>query len=112
MVNASMQVDATGGLSKKLFDLAYARRLSAINGSWFGAWGLERLFWNFLVFRKIRAILGSRVRFLLSGGAPLSGNTQRFINICIGLVFQILMLSFCKSSHISFFKFQVVIEKS
>ncbi|KAL8133723.1 long chain acyl-CoA synthetase 9, chloroplastic-like [Apium graveolens] len=78
------KVDATGGLSKKLFDLAYARRLSAINGSWFGAWGPERLFWNFIVFRKIRAILGSRVRFLLSGGAPLSGNTQRFINICIG----------------------------
>ncbi|WOH00523.1 hypothetical protein DCAR_0519888 [Daucus carota subsp. sativus] len=78
------KVDATGGLSKQLFDLAYARRLSAINGSWFGAWGFERLFWNFLVFRKIRAILGGRVRFLLSGGAPLSGNTQRFINICIG----------------------------
>ncbi|KAL8125147.1 hypothetical protein AgCh_012720 [Apium graveolens] len=78
------KVDATGGLSKKLFDLAYARRLSAINGSWLGAWGFERLIWNFLVFRKIRAILGGRVRFLLSGGAPLSGNTQRFINICIG----------------------------
>lgn len=78
------KVDATGGLSKKLFDLAYARRLSAINGSWFGAWGLERLLWNFLVFRKVRAILGGRVRFLLSGGAPLSGNTQRFINICLG----------------------------
>ncbi|KAK6132306.1 hypothetical protein DH2020_033930 [Rehmannia glutinosa] len=35
------KVDATGGFAKKLFDLAYARRLSAINGSWFGAWGLE-----------------------------------------------------------------------
>ncbi|XP_047321555.1 long chain acyl-CoA synthetase 9, chloroplastic-like [Impatiens glandulifera] len=78
------KVDATGGLSKKLFDLAYARRLSAINGSWFGAWGLERLLWNFLVFRKIRAILGGRIRFILSGGAPLSGDTQRFINICLG----------------------------
>lgn len=78
------KVDAKGGLSKKLFDLAYARRLSAINGSWFGAWGLEKLLWNFLVFRKVRAILGGRIRFLLSGGAPLSGDTQRFINICLG----------------------------
>uniref|UniRef100_A0A5B7AVU7 Putative long-chain acyl-CoA synthetase 4 n=1 Tax=Davidia involucrata TaxID=16924 RepID=A0A5B7AVU7_DAVIN len=78
------KVDATGGLSKKLFDLAYARRLSAITGSWFGAWGLERLLWNFLVFRKVRAILGGRIRFILSGGAPLSGDTQRFINICLG----------------------------
>ena len=81
-----LQVDAKGGLSKKLFDLAYARRLSALNGSWFGAWGLELLFWNFLVFRKVRAVLGGQVRFLLSGGAPLSADTQRFINICLGLV--------------------------
>lgn len=78
------KVDTTGGLSKKLFDLAYARRLSAMNGSWFGAWGLERLLWNFLVFRKVRAILGGHIRFVLSGGAPLSGDTQRFINICMG----------------------------
>ncbi|KAF7114255.1 hypothetical protein RHSIM_RhsimUnG0092800 [Rhododendron simsii] len=78
------KVDATGGLSKRLFDLAYARRFSAINGSWFGARGLERHLWNFFVFRKVRAILGGHIRFVLSGGAPLSGDTQRFINICLG----------------------------
>ncbi|KAJ4840379.1 Long chain acyl-CoA synthetase 9, chloroplastic [Turnera subulata] len=78
------KVDAKGGLAKILFDLAYGRRLSAINGSWFGAWGLEKLLWDFLVFRKVKAILGGRIRFLLSGGAPLSGDTQRFINICLG----------------------------
>ncbi|XWS15129.1 hypothetical protein CRYUN_Cryun35bG0067400 [Craigia yunnanensis] len=78
------KVDAKGGLSKKLFDLAYSRRLSAINGSWFGAWGLEKFLWDFLVFKKVRAILGGRIRFLLSGGAPLSADTQRFINICLG----------------------------
>ncbi|KAJ0024546.1 hypothetical protein Pint_08185 [Pistacia integerrima] len=77
-------VDTKGGLAKKLFDLAYSRRMSAINGSWLGFWGLERLLWNSLVFRKVRAILGGRVRFVLSGGAPLSGDTQRFINICLG----------------------------
>ncbi|GLT49820.1 hypothetical protein SLA2020_233510 [Shorea laevis] len=78
------KVDAKGGLAKKLFDLAYARRLSAINGSWFGAWGLEKLLWDVLVFQKVRAVLGGRIRFLLSGGAPLSPDTQRFINICLG----------------------------
>lgn len=78
------KVDSAGGFSKKLFDLAYGRRLSAINGSWFGAWGLEKLLWSFLVFRKVRAILGGRIRFILSGGAPLSADTQRFINICLG----------------------------
>uniref|UniRef100_A0A1J3HFQ2 Long chain acyl-CoA synthetase 9, chloroplastic n=1 Tax=Noccaea caerulescens TaxID=107243 RepID=A0A1J3HFQ2_NOCCA len=78
------KVDAKGGLAKTLFDFAYARRLSAINGSWFGAWGLEKLLWDLLVFGKIRAVLGGRIRYLLSGGAPLSGETQRFINICVG----------------------------
>ncbi|KAK4775229.1 hypothetical protein SAY86_010164 [Trapa natans] len=78
------KVEVKGGLSKNLFNLAYSRRLLAINGSWFGGWGLEKLLWDFLVFRKIRAILGGRIRFILSGGAPLSGDTQRFINICLG----------------------------
>lgn len=78
------KVDTKGGVAKKLFDFAYARRLSAINGSWLGAWGLEKLLWDLLVFGKIRAVLGGKVRYLLSGGAPLSGDTQRFINICVG----------------------------
>ncbi|KAF2909710.1 long chain acyl-CoA synthetase 9, chloroplastic [Oryza sativa Japonica Group] len=77
-------VDAKGGAAKKLFDIAYSRRLAAINGSWFGAWGLEKHLWDMLVFQKVRAILGGRIRFILSGGAPLSGDTQRFINICLG----------------------------
>ncbi|TKY56155.1 Long chain acyl-CoA synthetase 9 [Spatholobus suberectus] len=78
------KVNATGGLPKKLFHLAYARRLQAVNGSLFGAWGLEKALWNFLVFKKVRAVLGGRIRFILSGGAPLSGDTQKFINICLG----------------------------
>ncbi|KAL3641264.1 Long chain acyl-CoA synthetase 9, chloroplastic [Castilleja foliolosa] len=78
------KIDSTGGLSKRLFELAYSRRLSALNGSWFGAWGLERFLWDLFVFRKVRAILGGRIRFILSGGAPLSSDTQRFINICLG----------------------------
>ncbi|KAK7301362.1 hypothetical protein RJT34_12225 [Clitoria ternatea] len=78
------KVNAAGGLPKKLFHLAYARRLQAINGSWLGAWGLEKALWDFLVFKKVRAILGGRIRFILSGGAPLSGDTQQFINICLG----------------------------
>lgn len=77
-------MDAKGGLPKKLFNIAYERRLAAMEGSWFGAWGLEKILWDTLVFKKIRAVLGGRVRGMLSGGAPLSGDTQRFINICMG----------------------------
>jgi len=81
-----VQVNAKGGMSKKLFYLAFARRLHALNGGWFGAWGLEKALWNLLVFKKVQAILGGRIRFILCGGAPLSGDTQRFINICLGSV--------------------------
>lgn len=77
-------VDAKGGLPKKLFNFAYQRRLAAMEGSWFGAWGPEKFLWDTLVFKKIRAVLGGHVRGMLSGGAPLSGDTQRFINICMG----------------------------
>lgn len=78
------KVNSKGGITQKLFELAYNRRLAAIEGSWFGAWGLEAMLWNILVFRKIKSALGGHVRGMLSGGAPLSGDTQRFMNICFG----------------------------
>ncbi|XP_038692653.1 long chain acyl-CoA synthetase 8-like isoform X3 [Tripterygium wilfordii] len=78
------KVEGMGGLAKRLFDIGYDRRLAAVEGSWLGAWGLEKLFWDILVFKKIREILGGHLRFMLCGGAPLSGDSQRFINICMG----------------------------
>lgn len=78
------KVQSKSNISRKLFEISYRRRLAAIEGSWQGAWGLEKLLWDELVFRKIRAILGGHVRGLLSGGAPLSEETQRFVNICLG----------------------------
>lgn len=35
-----------------------------------------------LLFRKVKKLLGGRVRMMLSGGAPLSSATQRFMNVC------------------------------
>ncbi|KAL1822074.1 hypothetical protein ACET3Z_008852 [Daucus carota] len=78
------KVGDTGGLTKVLFNFAYKRRVAAIEGSWFGAWGLEKLLWDLLVFKKIRSVLGGDIRAMLCGGAPLSGDTQRFVNICMG----------------------------
>ena len=34
------------------------------------------------VFRKIKTILGGELRFMLCGGAPLSPETEEFLNIC------------------------------
>jgi acyl-CoA synthetase (AMP-forming)/AMP-acid ligase II len=44
---------------------------------------LQRV-WDLLVFRKVKDILGGRLQMIVSGGAPLSGDTQRFINIAMG----------------------------
>lgn len=35
-----------------------------------------------LLFKKVKKLLGGRVRMMLSGGAPLSSATQRFMNVC------------------------------
>lgn len=78
------KVDGAGGAVKTLFDIAYKRRVMAIEGNWFGAWGAEKVLWDTLVFKKIRALFGGSVRGMLSGGAPLSPDTQRFINVCFG----------------------------
>ncbi|KAB5527752.1 hypothetical protein DKX38_021599 [Salix brachista] len=80
------KVEEKGGLAKKLFNIGYKRRMAAIEGSWFGAWGLERMLWDVIAFKQIRAILGVRMRFVLCGGAPLSGDSQRFTNICMGAI--------------------------
>lgn len=79
------KVAEKGGMKKKLFDVAYKRNLGAIEGSWFGSWAPERLIWDSIIFKPIRLMLGGRIRFILCGGAPLSSDTQRFINICLGV---------------------------
>ncbi|PWA35517.1 AMP-dependent synthetase and ligase family protein [Artemisia annua] len=78
------KVEEKGGLAKKLFNIAFQRRLLAVDGSWLGAWGLEKLLWDAIVFKKIRSVLGGDIRFMLCGGAPLAPDTQKFINVCVG----------------------------
>uniref|UniRef100_A0A804NYI4 4-coumarate--CoA ligase n=1 Tax=Zea mays TaxID=4577 RepID=A0A804NYI4_MAIZE len=79
------KVGEKGGLTKKLFDFSYKRNIAAIEGSWFGSWAPERMLWDHIIYKPIRAMLGGRLRFVLCGGAPLSSDTQRFMNICLGV---------------------------
>ena len=44
----------------------------------------EKHYYDFIVCRKIRNMLGGRVRLMFSGGAPLSPETNDFIRVCIG----------------------------
>jgi len=63
---------------QKLFNWAYNYRLEAINN------GETTPIMDKIVFRKIRALLGGRMRLMLCGGAPLSKETHEFIRVCIG----------------------------
>jgi long-subunit acyl-CoA synthetase (AMP-forming) len=41
--------------------------------------------WNLILFKKkLRAMLGGRVRAFISGGAPLAAETQTFMHVCFG----------------------------
>ena len=47
--------------------------------------GGDAPFWNGLLFKKkLRAMLGGKVRAFISGGAPLSEDTQKFIHVAFG----------------------------
>lgn len=35
-----------------------------------------------MLFNKVRGILGGCLSFMLSGGAPLSKETEEFMNVC------------------------------
>mmetsp|Transcript_654 Transcript_654/g.1150 ORF Transcript_654/g.1150 Transcript_654/m.1150 type:complete len:689 (-) Transcript_654:210-2276(-) len=70
------KVNGTGGIAKRLFDIGYKRKLQAISN------GNDSPFWNRILFDNIRArLLGGRVRYMLSGGGPLSKETQDFMNV-------------------------------
>lgn len=44
--------------------------------------GLTHCFYDCLVFNKIKAILGGRVRFMATGSAPIAGDVLDFLKVC------------------------------
>lgn len=63
-------------MRQALFHFLYERKRAKIEE------GYDNPFLNRLVFSHIKAILGGETRMILSGGAPLNAETQRFMNIC------------------------------
>ncbi|XP_036412126.1 long-chain-fatty-acid--CoA ligase 3b [Colossoma macropomum] len=74
--NVMTKVDEMSCVQRTLFVLAYNYKIEQISRG-YGTPLCDRL-----VFRRLRMLLGGNTRVLLSGGAPLSAATQRFMNIC------------------------------
>ncbi|XP_072546761.1 long-chain-fatty-acid--CoA ligase 3a [Salminus brasiliensis] len=75
--NVMLKVEEMSALQKTVFILAYNYKMEQL------AKGYSTPMCDKFVFKKVRALLGGRTRVLLSGGAPLSAATQRFMNICL-----------------------------
>ncbi|XP_041850751.1 long-chain-fatty-acid--CoA ligase 3a [Melanotaenia boesemani] len=74
--NVMTKVEEMNRIQRTLFILAYNYKLEQL------AKGCSTPLCDRLVFKKVRSLLGGRTRVLLSGGAPLSAATQRFMNVC------------------------------
>ena len=74
----SDQVVRSGPTFQQLFNWAYNYRLEAMRR------GESTPILDFIVFRKIRKMIGGRVRLMFSGGAPLYPETIDFIRVCMG----------------------------
>ncbi|KNC86698.1 hypothetical protein SARC_01165 [Sphaeroforma arctica JP610] len=60
-----------------LFNIAFRLREQALLA------GLDTPLCNRVVFSKFREILGGRVRFIVSGSAPLDQEVHRFLRVCL-----------------------------
>ncbi|CAB1337710.1 unnamed protein product, partial [Coregonus sp. 'balchen'] len=74
--NVMSKVGDMSYIQRTLFNLGYNYKLEQVKR------GYDAPLCNALLFSKVRRLLGGRVRLMLSGGAPLSSATQRFMNIC------------------------------
>lgn len=43
---------------------------------------LHHTFWDGLLFKKVAAVLGGRVRLMITGSAPISGDVLNFLRVC------------------------------
>ncbi|XP_023820788.1 long-chain-fatty-acid--CoA ligase 3 [Oryzias latipes] len=75
--NVMTKVEEMSRFQKTLFALAYNYKMEQISK------GYSTPLCDSLVFKRVRSLLGGNTRVLLSGGAPLSAATQRFMNVCM-----------------------------
>ncbi|KAK9720730.1 long-chain fatty acid-CoA ligase [Basidiobolus ranarum] len=76
------QVQNSGKLARVVFDLAFRNKNFLKNA------GIPSGIWDTIIFNKIKKATGGRLRYALSGGAPIAPETQAFLTTCICTVLQ------------------------
>merc|ERR1719326_170582 len=71
------------GFKKTLFDAAFAAKVADLETGC----GYSPI-WDMLVFSKTKKALGGRVRFCVTGGAPISKDTLQFVVCALAPVVQ------------------------
>jgi long-chain acyl-CoA synthetase len=80
------QVAASSPLARRRFAaaLAHKKRALVAGDAAAGGGGAVGAFWDRLVFSKIRAKLGGRVRLMTSGASPIAGDVIDFMRAVFG----------------------------
>eukprot|EP01114_Cavostelium_apophysatum_P004812 TRINITY_DN1519_c0_g1_i3.p1 TRINITY_DN1519_c0_g1~~TRINITY_DN1519_c0_g1_i3.p1 ORF type:complete len:692 (+),score=193.63 TRINITY_DN1519_c0_g1_i3:135-2210(+) len=71
-----MTVESGSAIKKRLFHWGYASKQKALQT------GASTAFWDKILFSKTKARLGGRVRWIMSGAAPLDPKLGEFLRIC------------------------------
>ncbi len=74
-VNATIRDE--GGLKQKLFNMGFSSKVDGLKSGGPPTSG----FWDALIFSKLKARLGGRVRLMITGAAPLSEEVYRFLQV-------------------------------
>jgi len=75
------KISAAPAGKQKLFAAATAAGEASFEASQTKGFIGNPFFWNTLVFKKVQALLGGRVGAVITGSAPLSLDTQRFMEV-------------------------------
>ena len=75
----NQKVDKLNAIERKMFRKGVSQKLK--DYTTYGV--LTNVFWDALVFNKIRKLLGGRMRFMLTGAAPMSAEMLTFLKVVL-----------------------------
>lgn len=73
-------VGDAGKFKQLLFNYAMSSKMSALQG------GATSSIWDKIVFKKIKDLMGGRIRLIVSGSAPLGYDVQMFLRTVTGAI--------------------------